>query len=98
IRHSYTRSSKQGQRTYSLARSILLLPACAGVDSRMVRRWGGSGEMCGRGPTAHTPSKNARPISRTQAYIAYHLVGVFSEVCYALATPNQHQNPSMVQK
>src|SRR5829696_4501949 len=44
---------------------------CRGSGSFVLRGGGGSQEWVVALLGAHTPSKNLRPISRTQAYIAY---------------------------
>ena len=61
---------RTGQIVCRLPRSPLLRPALAGLDSR-IAGGGGSRRMRVALLGAHTPSKNPRPVSRTQAYIAY---------------------------
>jgi hypothetical protein len=50
---------------------------------QLANRGGGeSRKVSGRSSNVHTPSKNAPPILGMQAYIAYLLGGIFSEVTF----------------
>jgi hypothetical protein len=53
---------------------------CQGSTFHVLGRGGGSRKWAVALLGAHTPSKNLRPFSRMQAYIAYLLGSIFSEV------------------